>query len=59
MRMIQCLKTKLTIAISFHAYDNLRLKIKNSIAAIKDGDTFIDGLLLGKGKRAGKFVLEL
>ena len=42
-----------------HSHDNCNLALQNSIAAFKNGATWIDGTILGMGRGAGNVKTEL
>ena len=46
------------ITISAHCHDDLGLSVANSLAAIKNGATQIEGTINGLGERAGNTALE-
>lgn len=50
---------KLSIPVGFHAHNNLGLAIANSLTAIQNGATIIDGTILGFGAGAGNAQLEV
>lgn len=47
------------VPVGFHAHDNLRLALANSLAALRAGATHIDASFDGIGKGGGNLVLEL
>lgn len=49
---ISVLTEKLCIPVGFHAHNNLGLAIANSLAAISEGASYIDGSLRGLGAGA-------
>ncbi|MEI6645145.1 MAG: 4-hydroxy-2-oxovalerate aldolase [bacterium] len=53
------LKNSLSIAVGFHAHNNLGLAIGNSIAAADAGATLLDGCARGFGAGAGNAQLEV
>lgn len=56
---ITALTEALSIAVGFHAHNNLGLAIANSMAAIAAGATIIDGTICGFGAGAGNAQLEV
>jgi len=53
------LKENLSIEVGFHAHENLGLAIGNTLAAIKEGATVVDGTLCGLGAGAGNTPTEV
>lgn len=53
------LKQKLNIEVGFHAHNNLGLAISNTITAIQEGATVVDGTLCGLGAGAGNTAIEV
>jgi len=53
------LKEHLSVEVGFHAHENLGLAIGNTLAAIKEGATVIDGTLCGLGAGAGNTPTEV
>jgi 4-hydroxy 2-oxovalerate aldolase len=51
-------KRNTSVAIGFHAHDNIGLAMSNAIAAVESGVCFIDASLLGMGKGIGNLKLE-
>ncbi len=56
---IRTLKNELSIQIGFHAHNNLSLAMGNSIAAIEEGATWIDGSVRCLGAGAGNTQTEV
>lgn len=56
---ISALTNALSIAVGFHAHNNLGLAIANSVAAAKAGATILDGTARGFGPGAGNAQLEV
>lgn len=56
---VSTLKEHLKIEVGFHAHNNLGLAIGNTIAAIQEGATVIDGTLCGLGGGAGNAPTEV
>ena len=53
------LKEHLTVEVGFHAHNNLGLAIGNTLAAIQEGATVVDGTLCGLGAGAGNAPTEV
>ncbi len=53
------LKEHLSVAVGFHAHNNLGLAIGNTLAAIQEGATVVDGTLCGLGAGAGNAATEV
>ncbi|MBK7891813.1 MAG: 4-hydroxy-2-oxovalerate aldolase [Bdellovibrionales bacterium] len=56
---VKVLTEGLTIPIGFHAHNNLGMAIANSIAAVKEGATLLDGCARGFGAGAGNAQIEV
>jgi 4-hydroxy-2-oxovalerate aldolase len=56
---VATLKEHLTVEVGFHAHNNLGLAIGNTLAAIQEGATVVDGTLCGLGAGAGNAPTEV
>jgi 4-hydroxy 2-oxovalerate aldolase len=56
---VSALRQAINCNIGYHAHNNLGLAIGNSLAAIEEGATFIDGTLCGLGAGAGNAQTEI
>ncbi len=56
---IRALKDTLTVNVGFHAHNNLSLAMANTLAAIKEGATRIDGSIRCLGAGAGNTQTEV
>ncbi len=56
---VETLVNGLSIAVGFHAHNNMGLAIANSIAAANSGATLLDGCARGFGAGAGNAQLEV
>lgn len=57
--LVRALRANVGLPLGFHAHDGLEMAFANSLAAISQGATMIDGSLGGMGKGGGNLVLEL
>lgn len=53
------LREKLKVEVGFHGHNNLGLAIGNTIAAVQEGATVVDGTLAGLGAGAGNAQTEV
>jgi len=53
------LKQKLNVEVGFHAHNNLGLAVSNTVTAIQEGATVVDGTLCGLGAGAGNAAIEV
>lgn len=56
---VSILKEHLSVEVGFHAHENLGLAIGNTLAAIKEGATVVDGTLCSLGAGAGNTPTEV
>jgi 4-hydroxy 2-oxovalerate aldolase len=56
---VSALRSHLSCHIGYHAHNNLGLATGNSLAAIEEGATYIDGTLCGLGAGAGNAQTEI
>jgi 4-hydroxy-2-oxovalerate aldolase len=56
---VSALRETLNIPIGFHAHNNLGVAVGNSLAALTEGATFVDGSLRGMGAGAGNAQTEV
>lgn len=56
---VEILKKNLKVEVGFHAHNNLGLAIGNTIVAIEEGATVVDGTLGGVGAGAGNAPTEV
>jgi 4-hydroxy 2-oxovalerate aldolase len=56
---VRHLRDALNIPIGFHGHNNLGMAIANSVAAVQEGATIIDGTARGFGAGAGNAQLEV
>lgn len=55
---VRAAKSECSIPIGFHGHNNLSLAVANSLAAVKEGATYIDASLQGLGRSAGNTEME-
>jgi 4-hydroxy 2-oxovalerate aldolase len=58
-RRVSALKASLGCSVGFHAHNNLGLAIGNSLAAVEEGATVVDGSLAGLGAGSGNTATEV
>lgn len=58
-RRISLLTEKLSVPVGFHSHNNLGLAAANSLAAVQEGASYIDGTLRGLGAGAGNCQIEV
>ena len=58
-RRVDAVRAAVSVPVGFHAHNNLGMAIANSLAAIENGATYIDGTLRGLGAGAGNAQLEV
>jgi 4-hydroxy-2-oxovalerate aldolase len=58
-KRVRPLLDQLSIPLGFHAHANLGLEIANTIAAIEEGVSMVDGTLRGLGAGAGNTPIEV
>jgi 4-hydroxy 2-oxovalerate aldolase len=56
---IKALSHEISVKIGFHAHNNLGMSVYNSIIAIQNGASYIDGCIRGFGAGAGNTPLEV
>jgi 4-hydroxy-2-oxovalerate aldolase len=56
---VSILKENLGVDIGFHGHNNMGLAIGNTVTAVKEGATVIDGTLCGLGAGAGNAPIEV
>jgi 4-hydroxy 2-oxovalerate aldolase len=57
--LVRALCCAVRVPVGFHAHDNLRLALANSLSALGAGATHVDASFGGIGKGGGNLVLEL
>ena len=58
-RRVSLLTEKLSIPVGFHAHNNLGMAAANSLAAVEEGASYIDGTCRGLGAGAGNCQIEV
>jgi 4-hydroxy 2-oxovalerate aldolase len=53
------LRREVPISLGFHAHDSISLAFSNTLAAMREGFTYVDASLAGMGKGGGNLSLEL
>ncbi|WP_323118323.1 4-hydroxy-2-oxovalerate aldolase [Burkholderia alba] len=56
---VRCLLDHLGVRVGFHAHNNLGLAIANTLVAVEEGATVVDGCFRGFGAGAGNTQLEI
>jgi len=56
---VSALRNAVNIPIGFHAHNNLGVAVGNTLAALAEGATFVDGSLRGMGAGAGNAQTEV
>lgn len=56
---VSVLKKNLSVEVGFHAHNNMGLAIGNTVVAIEEGATVVDGCLAGLGAGAGNTPTEV
>jgi 4-hydroxy 2-oxovalerate aldolase len=57
-RLVRFIKMHYSGAIGIHTHDNQGMAYANTLAAIEEGVTFVDGTITGMGRGAGNLLLE-
>lgn len=57
--LVKAVKNAVKIPVGFHAHNNMGMGTANSLAAVKNGATYIDGTLRGLGAGAGNNQIEV
>lgn len=57
-KMIADLRSELKVPISVHCHNDMGLALANTLAAVENGATIVQGCLNGIGERAGNVALE-
>jgi 4-hydroxy 2-oxovalerate aldolase len=57
-QLIRFIKTHYSGTIGIHTHDNQGMAYANTLAAIEEGVTFVDGTITGMGRGAGNLLLE-
>ena len=58
-RCVDAVRSAISIPVGFHAHNNLGMAAANSLAAIEEGASYIDGTLRGLGAGAGNAQIEV
>jgi 4-hydroxy 2-oxovalerate aldolase len=56
---VRALRDRLEIDVGFHAHNNLGCAVANTLAAVEEGATWVDGSLRGLGAGAGNAATEV
>ncbi|RQR43957.1 4-hydroxy-2-oxovalerate aldolase [Burkholderia sp. Bp9140] len=56
---VRCLLDYLDVRVGFHAHNNLGMAIANTLVAVEEGATVVDGCFKGFGAGAGNAQLEI
>lgn len=56
---VRALRESIGVAVGVHAHNNLGLAVANSLAAVEEGATYVDGCCGGLGAGAGNAPLEV
>jgi 4-hydroxy 2-oxovalerate aldolase len=57
--IIDLVKSKTTIPLGFHGHNNLEMAMANTLTAIDEGCSIVDGTITGMGRGAGNLRTEL